>query len=74
MNHNDYYCKDKSDLPDELLRTVHGEDLCRDEALSLLPILDSDNKDVVENTTRLIQKSAQAYGQEYRVFQVGEII
>ncbi len=57
-------------MPDELLRTVRGEDLCRDEGLSLLPIADSDNQDIVENSTRLIQKSIQAYGQEYRVFQV----
>ena len=50
-------------------KTVHGEDLCRDEGLTLEPILDSDNADMVENTKRLIQKSNSAYGQEYRVFQ-----
>ena len=70
VNHHDEYLKDKSDLPDELLKTVRGDDLCRDESVTLEPILDSDNQDVVQNSTRLIQKANQAYGQELRVFQV----
>lgn len=69
INHSEYYCKDKSELPDELLKTVRGEDLCRDEGISLEPILDCDNQDMLENTKRMIGKSNTAYGQELRVFQ-----
>lgn len=69
INHNEYYMKDKSDLPDDFLKFVHGEDLCRDQAVCLEPILDSDNQDIVENTRRLIEKSVQAYSLEYRVLQ-----
>jgi hypothetical protein len=57
-------------LPDEVLKTVRGDEICRDESVALEPILDSDNQDVVQNSTRLIQKANQAYGQELRVFQV----
>ena len=49
---------------------MRGDDLCRDEGVALEPILDSDNQDVVQNSTRIIQKANQAYGQELRVFQV----
>ena len=74
MNHHEYYCKDKSDLPDELLKTVRGEDLCKDEGISLEPILDTDSEDIKEKSRVLIQKSNTAYGQEGRVFQVNNTI
>lgn len=64
MNHVDEYIKEKSELPDELIKTVKGEILFQDEGVQLLPIQDSDNVDIVENTRRLIQKSTQAYSQE----------
>ena len=67
--HKEYYCKDKSALPDEVLKEVSGENLFHDEGISLLPILDSDNQDIVETSKTFIQKSNQAYSQEYRIMQ-----
>lgn len=44
--------------------------MCRDEAITLLPLEDSDSTDVVDNSKRLIDKSVKEYGKEYRIFQV----
>lgn len=62
--------KEKTDLPDELLKNVKGEILHQDEGVQILPIEDSDNTDVIENSRRLIQKANQGYGQEKRILQV----
>lgn len=69
INHKEEYIKDKSALPDELLKYVKGETISNDEGLSILPILDSDSDDIVENTKRLIDKANQNYPQEYRIKQ-----
>lgn len=65
----DKYTKEKTDLPDELIATVKGEDLGTNEGRQVPPMADSDSKDVVDNSIRLIQKANQAYAQERRVMQ-----
>jgi hypothetical protein len=44
--------------------------LVQNEGVQLSPITDSDNTDVNSNSSRLIQKSLQAYSQEKRLLQV----
>jgi hypothetical protein len=48
---------------------VGGEILAQGESRQLAPMTDSDSKDVVENSTRLLQKAGQAYSSEKRVLQ-----
>ena len=69
INHVDKYTKEKTELPDHLIATVKGEILMQDEGVQLMPITDSDNSDVVENSSRLIQKSYQSYSSERRILQ-----
>jgi hypothetical protein len=57
-------------LPTELLKTVTGIDLCKDEALSLLSLHDFQNKNIAENSIKLIEKSIKDYDKEFRLSQV----
>ena len=50
--------------------TVTGVDLCKDEAICLLPLEKVQNKDVEESSARLIEKSNREYSKEYRLDQV----
>ena len=45
-------------------------DLCKDEAICLLPLEEVQNKDVEESSARLIEKSNREYSQEFRLDQV----
>jgi hypothetical protein len=74
INHVDKYTKEKTDLPDELIETVEGEILGANEGKQIPPISDSDSKDVVENSIRLIQKANQGYAQERRVIQRHKLV
>lgn len=69
INHVDKYTKEKSELPDELIGTVKGEILASNEGKQLAPISDSDDKDISQNSGRLLQKASQGYVQERRVIQ-----
>ena len=57
-------------LPPDLLQAVTGMTLCKDEAISLLPLQNFHDKDIEANSSRLIQKSNKEYSQEYRLNQV----
>ena len=61
------------ELPAELLKTVTGIDLCRDEAISLLPLQNFQNKDISDSSTRLIEKSNTDYNKEFRLNQVWNV-
>ena len=45
-------------------------DLCKDEAICLLPLEKVQNKDIEESSARLIEKSNREYSKEFRLDQV----
>jgi hypothetical protein len=61
---------EKTEFPDKLISTTKGKIFHQDEGVQVLPIEDSDNPGVVENSRRLVQKSLQTYGGEKRILQV----
>jgi hypothetical protein len=70
-NHVDHYIHYKTQIPKNLdLRTVKGEILLREEGLEVRPVEKSDNIDLIENSKKLILKSAVSYPYERRVRQV----
>lgn len=66
--------KERTDLPDELLQTVKGENLGENEGKQVPPMMDSDNKDIVENSIRLVQNANQVYVKEKRVIQRHKLV
>lgn len=61
---------EKTELPDEIIKTVQGEVLKQDEGVQILPIDDCSKEEINQNSARLIQKANQAYSNEKRVLQV----
>jgi hypothetical protein len=66
--------KKAGDLPDEMINQVRGEILVQDQGMQILPIMNSDNYEINENSKRLIQMAIQTYIKEKRVLQVTKII
>ncbi len=61
---------EKTELPDEIIKTVQGEVLKQDEGVQILPINDCSKEEINQNSTRLIQKASQAYSNERQILQV----
>jgi hypothetical protein len=74
INHIDEFLQERTELPDEIINQAVGEMLVQNEGVQLSPITDSDNTDVNSNSSRLIQKSLQAYSQEKRLLQRHELV
>jgi hypothetical protein len=57
-------------LPVSVVNAVSGAILKQDQGVQILPITDSDNVEINQNSMRLIQSSFQTYAAERRVLQV----
>jgi hypothetical protein len=53
-----------------MVNAVSGAILKQDQGVQILPITDSDNIEINQNSMRLIQSSFQTYAAERRVLQV----
>ncbi len=58
------------ELPLDLIDNARGELLMQDQGVQILPIIDCDKVEIIDNSRRLIQNSLQAYPVEKRVLQV----
>ena len=65
----DEYTNERTQMPDELVKAGHGEILCQNEGVQLMPIQDCDSNDLNQNSLRLIQKAVQAYAGEKQLLQ-----
>ncbi len=53
-----------------MINQVRGEILVQDQGIQILPVMDSDNFEINDNSKRLIQSSIHTYIKEKRVLQV----
>jgi hypothetical protein len=61
ITHTDEYLSEKTELPDELIKTAQGEVLKQDEGAQINEINDCSHDDINQNSKRLIQKTRQEF-------------
>ena len=61
ITHTDEYLSEKTEMPDELIKTAQGEVLKQDEGDQIIEINDCSNDDINQNSKRLIEKTKQEF-------------